>query len=1704
MSKKIRALLFFLSLIFLMQGAIAYADSIDISSWTVSSNDDTAIIRTDSSIFRSGKTSLYVSTTQSQSGKTTRISQRATGLEPSTQYRLSFWSKAKHIAQYTVVRDLFNSTDARADESGTYDWTEKTIDFTTAASASSATFQFVIAYGDGSKGEVWIDDVSLHKLSDGEIVGDNLILNGGFEEDATPEPVANAAVTAGNGSLRVSWKDPSATDLKGINIYVDGVLRATAAVGEEQYTIENLENGLEYTISLEAENQSGKKSNRVTMYGIPERAQRIPDVYADDINDLIVGINEEMEYSVDGGEWIAYSDNRKPQLGGSRLVKVRYIAEEQAPAEKYKVLIFTREDKAPEGSTSFTASIKLDEVTIKGTAPSGGKVRIIAGLKTDYDTIVFVKEADAADDGSFEQKFYMPYTAPAGHYIVKCKADNTAEAAEREFVYTDSDTLNEFITRLRASSEKEILTIMNSEQDRDKLVSLGVDMDGFTRLGSGNKNTAAKAVFNKKNELSESNLDAIINSQIALGLISQSKNSGEALEILLTYQTWLNLTTDSIPFDSVTDNELIAWICERAFGKSFSNVEELSAYYKKQCAFYILNNESYANLGTVMDKYKSELGISGSSAYFDYLTLSSDAKESANRKIKLAHAYYDDTDTLIAAIKNAINAKTNTNDSTANSGGSGTAVLGGRIGNEPAVTNTPAPSRTPAPDDGSKIFTDLDSVPWADYEINSLAERGIVSGFEKGEFKPDGIVTREQLAAMTANAFGLATSEEDNSPFSDVSESRWSYQQIKAMKLGGLISGYEDGTFLPENYITREDMVSILYRTLMQTTGALPKIRDNADFSDWDEVSGYAEDGVREMYCMGLVNGIGNDEFSPKGTATRAMAAKIIYDILETAGNGYSDDGSGGTKNTISSGRSNMNAGNDSIQNDVAMLRSFGILNGGIGSLDSYMKREDYFKIICNLINLNGAEDLISAGILSGQVNETEEDADITYTQAVTILVRALGYGSMAEKAGGYPDGYTRIAGELDLLKGVSSQDEIKKSDLVRLICNACDTEILQLTEVGAKGNSYGTVDGETTLVYYHDIYRKRGIVSEVKDIGINKESTGNTEGVVIGGTYMEAGTVDAEPYLGMDVYGYYRRENDNYDPELVYIKPTSKNDVITVNADDISREKTTKSQLVYTPEGSKSEKKLKISPVADMVYNRRGYLNYTAEDFMPEVGEVRLIDNDGDGKYDCIIVADYQTLLVDRVSTASKTIFGQYGGGSVDLSRIDDYTIRNTTGAEMSISEIKNGDVIFAAISKRSDYAELTVSEDTVTGSVTAANKSDKTLVIDDTKYTVNSQIYDYLEAAGKDVMETGKFRTYYLDPDGRIAGYNVSENQDNTYGYLYKRYMEEGNKNMSVIILDEKGKWNTYTVADRITINDTSVKANSDTLESLPERQVVRFRLDSSSKVKRIDTAEAIEDGDNTEYFNKISFTKIYRSPNASFNSEFYLDGNMIIFNIPTGIDENGSKYADNRDNYSVTGNEFEDGQNYTVTLYDVDKNNRSSIVSYEKNGSDKTLGKTVFLVDELSRVSKDGEVLQSVSGVVVGQELNVTAKDDKLFDGLTRGDLIRFHINDDGRVDAVGIVQRASDEWADEEVLSNNLSSSTPAILKGTIIHIDAEKGYIKIRGTDGTRALKISNAKFAIYDKHDDEVMAAEGSDVQIGDFAVVLASSSEIKSVTVYR
>lgn len=174
---------------------------------------------------------------------------------------------------------------------------------------------------------------------------------------------------------------------------------------------------------------------------------------------------------------------------------------------------------------------------------------------------------------------------------------------------------------------------------------------------------------------------------------------------------------------------------------------------------------------------------------------------------------------------------------------------------------------------------------WAETQIKQWAEKGLAGGYPDGTFKPDKEVTRAEFVALTNRAFEIEKTGVVEG-FSDVKPGQWYYESIAAAKSAGYIGGYSDGTFRPEQTITRQEVASILVRLLglEQTTEGLAAFTDAGQIPEWSRTS------VGAVAKTGLMGGYPDNTFKATRSITRAEAVVTLDRAL-----GYKPVPTGGT-----------------------------------------------------------------------------------------------------------------------------------------------------------------------------------------------------------------------------------------------------------------------------------------------------------------------------------------------------------------------------------------------------------------------------------------------------------------------------------------------------------------------------------------------------------------------------------------------------------------------------------------------------------------------------------------------------------------------------------------------------------------------------------------------------------------------------------------
>ena len=181
----------------------------------------------------------------------------------------------------------------------------------------------------------------------------------------------------------------------------------------------------------------------------------------------------------------------------------------------------------------------------------------------------------------------------------------------------------------------------------------------------------------------------------------------------------------------------------------------------------------------------------------------------------------------------------------------------------------------------SPVFEDIEDVPWAQEAITQLYWRGVINGKSETLFSPHDFVTREEFVKMLTLAFSMNLVGEEI-PFTDVAEDAWCYPYIRTAYLAGITTGISADTFGMGQNIIRQDICVMLYKALDAADMVIPE-GTAVTFDDEDQISDYAKEAVNKAAAAAIVSGDGSGAFLPQANATRAEAAKMIYNTISAA-----------------------------------------------------------------------------------------------------------------------------------------------------------------------------------------------------------------------------------------------------------------------------------------------------------------------------------------------------------------------------------------------------------------------------------------------------------------------------------------------------------------------------------------------------------------------------------------------------------------------------------------------------------------------------------------------------------------------------------------------------------------------------------------------------------------------------------------------------
>ncbi len=188
-------------------------------------------------------------------------------------------------------------------------------------------------------------------------------------------------------------------------------------------------------------------------------------------------------------------------------------------------------------------------------------------------------------------------------------------------------------------------------------------------------------------------------------------------------------------------------------------------------------------------------------------------------------------------------------------------------------------------------FSDVAADAWYADAVTYVRDNGLMSGTSDTTFTPGGTMTRGMLVTTLYRMAGSPSLENEDLgyPFADVPGDAWYADGVYWARLAGVVGGYSEDQFGPDDPVTREQIAAILWRY-----AGSPAAESGTDFADEGSISAYATQAVDWARANGIVNGVEDNRFLSQSSATRAQVATILRNYLTMEEAGEPEDPAGG------------------------------------------------------------------------------------------------------------------------------------------------------------------------------------------------------------------------------------------------------------------------------------------------------------------------------------------------------------------------------------------------------------------------------------------------------------------------------------------------------------------------------------------------------------------------------------------------------------------------------------------------------------------------------------------------------------------------------------------------------------------------------------------------------------------------------------------
>ena len=707
----------------------------------------------------------------------------------------------------------------------------------------------------------------------------------------------------------------------------------------------------------------------------------------------------------------------------------------------------------------------------------------------------------------------------------------------------------------------------------------------------------------------------------------------------------------------------------------------------------------------------------------------------------------------------------------------------------------------------------------------------------------------------------------------------------------------------------------------------------------------------------------------------------------------------------------------------------------------------------------------------------------ISYQEAITILVRMLGYELVAESKGGYPAGYLQVANQYGFTKNAAgSGAEVTKRGVAAILTyNALTIGMMEQTGFGSNTNF--EITDKTILKENLSTEKFQGQITGNHYTKLTAASGLDKDQIEIDGVVYKTADAQAGDFLGYRV-NYYLKTDDIGDKTVILVRPeTGKNKELVIDGSNIETVDADRINYWQNKETDKATKYAKISASAKMIYNgvAVSYDEAKLKENGTLAGTVKLLDTNADDTYDVVFVNEYQNLVVDTTSSLSYTVSDKYGNPSLTFDPEESgvkFSLTDKLGKEFKFEDLKEWMVISYLKSESEDVIRAIVVTDKVSGAVTE---------IEDDKYKIDGSFYQIADNY-KGTVKLDDEGTFYLDVRGNIAAVDTNSTLSDKYAYLIDAAEADGmDDHVDFKLFNLKGEIEILSSKDKISYNGGTKEAAKTVLEKLKSdgkvtKQLITYEVDSDGKIIKLNTATDVSGSGIAINKDKFSLNfkgeeTLYKKASSKLGS-FVITDSTIVFDIP--------KTATSSDEYAIKNKGmFEDEGLYDVEIYDVGEDLTAKIVLVKNSTGLTNAESPIAVVNKISQYRNEkGDIVDKLYAAHNGQMIALeTAEKGLLVNGsgqqLKAGDIIQFRTNTQGAIDRITVLFEVKDKATEFSKTEGDMRLTYGKVDRkfATSINVTVNGGTVENFSLDGVKVISVDTTKSS------NQVKLADAGDIQ---------------------